>query len=234
MFFFNPLFLLLGAVLIFLPQILVKSTFSRFSKVETKAGMTGADAAKSILNNAGIYDVVIEPTEGELSDHYDPTKKVLRLSRDNFYGNSVAALGVAAHEAGHAIQDNRGYMPMKLRAGIFPAVTAGQTLGPILIMAGIGLRAVFHSGDFSTLVALAGVTLYGAVVLFQIITLPVELNASSRALYALANGGYLTENEMGGARKVLTAAALTYVAVALYSVIELLYWVWVLFGRQRD
>ena len=234
MFFYNPFLLIAGLVLTLLPQFLVKSTFNKFLKVKSRKGITGADAAKSILNDAGVYDIAVEPIAGSLTDHYDPRDKVLRLSQDVYYGYSIASLGVAAHEAGHAIQDNRGYVPMRIRSGVFPIVSFGQTLGPILMMAGIGLRAFMGYSHLFDIVAILGIILYGAVVVFQLITLPVELNASGRALKALANGGYLEQNEIGGARHVLTAAAFTYIAAALYSIMELLYWVWILFGRRRD
>ena len=234
---FDPAYMLIaivGMALVFFPQMLVKGTFAKFSKVLAQKGLTGAQVAKSILTEAGVHDVSIESTSGTLSDHYDPTKKVIRLSEEIYHGNSVAALGIAAHEVGHAIQDNRGYLPMKLRAGLFPAVQTGQMLGPILLMAGLGLRYFMGMGGFTDLIAITGIALYGAVVVFHFVTLPVELNASHRAMQALAGGGYLAQNEVGGARKVLNAAALTYVAVALYALMELLYWIWVLFGRNRD
>ena len=236
MFFFNPIFLILGLIFTVLPQMLVKGTFAKYSEIKAGKNMTGAQVAQSILNDAGVYDVKVEPIEGSLSDHYDPTVKVLRLSQDVYYGNSVSAYGVAAHEVGHAIQDNQRYLPMQLRTGILPAVQAGQAFGPMLVMAGIGLRFFMHSsGGFTDLIALAGIALYGAVVLFHFVTLPVELNASGRGLKALASGGYLDKSEVGGARNVLTAAAMTYIAVALYALIELLYWIWMLFGnRDRD
>jgi Zn-dependent membrane protease YugP len=233
--FYDPGYMLIaiiGMILVFVPQMLVKGTFAKFSKVHSQKGITGAQAATNILNDAGIYDVNVEPTKGTLSDHYDPTKKVIRLSEEIYHGNSVAALGVAAHEAGHAIQDNQGYLPMKLRAGIFPAVQAGQFLGPLLLMAGLGLRFFMGMGGFTDLIALTGIIFYGAVVVFHFITLPVELNASNRAMKALATGGYLVQTEIGGAKKVLSAAAMTYIAVALYALIELLYWIWILFGRR--
>ncbi|MFH0702056.1 MAG: zinc metallopeptidase [bacterium] len=237
MFYFDPVYMLIsvvGMILVFAPQMLVKNTFAKFSKVRATRGLTGAQVAKSLLENAGVYDVRIESTTGTLSDHYDPSKKVVRLSEEIYHGDSVAAFGIAAHEVGHAIQDYQGNIPMRLRSGILPAVQAGQTIGPLLLMAGLGLRYFTHLGELSTLIALAGIALYGSVVLFHFITLPVELNASHKAMKALAGGGYFVGNEINGARKVLTAAALTYVAVALYALIELLYWVWVLFGRNRD
>jgi len=228
------LLIIVGLIITGIPQFLVKSTFKKYSKVRTEKGATGAQVAKFLLNDAGIYNVAVESVAGELTDHYDPTAKVLRLS-DNVYGSdSIAAIGVAAHEAGHAIQDNKGYVPMKLRSGIFPAVMFGQNLGPILIMVSLGLQAVMHLSGLTTLIALIGIALYGAVVVFQIVTLPVELNASNRAMHALVNGGYLTHEESGGARNVLNAAAMTYIAAALYAVLQILYYVWLLFGRNRD
>ena len=225
---------IIGMALIFIPQMFVKSTYSKFAKVKASNNMTGADVAKSILANAGVMDVSVEPISGTLSDHYDPTKKVVRLSDDIYYGNTISSFGIAAHEVGHAIQDNQGYLPMKLRAGIFPVVQTGQMLGPILIMASLGLRYFMGMGEFTSLIALVGIALYGSVVLFHMVTLPVEFDASFRAVKVLANGGYLVDSrEVGGAKKVLTAAALTYVAMALYALIELLYWVWVFFGRRN-
>jgi Zn-dependent membrane protease YugP len=236
--FYDPIYMfisLIGMALVFLPQLFVKSTYAKYAKVGTAVHATGADVARSILNQAGLNDINVEPVGGMLSDHYDPSRKVIRLSDDIYHGSSVSAFGVAAHEVGHAIQDRQGYLPMKLRAGIFPAVQAGQMLGPMLLMAGLGLRYFAGMGEFTNLIALAGIALYGSVVLFHIITLPVEFDASGRAIKALANGGYLVDNrEIDGAKMVLTAAALTYGAVALYALIELLYWVWIFFGRRRD
>lgn len=236
MFYFDPVYMIvavIGMILIFIPQMLVKNTYKKFAQVKVSNNLTGADVARSILSTSGLANVQVEPTQGELSDHYDPTKKTVRLSEDIYYGSSVSSFGIAAHEVGHAIQDYQGYMPMKIRAGLFPAVQTGQMLGPLLIMAGLGLRYLAGMGEFTTLIALLGIALYGSVVLFHIVTLPVEFDASMRAIKALANGGYLVENkEVDGAKNVLTAAALTYVATALYALIELLYWVWVFFGRR--
>ena len=238
MFFMSPEYMvisIIGLAFVFIPQMLVMSTYKKFAKVKASTNLTGADVAKSILQNAGIHDVKVVSTTGELSDHYDPTQKVVRLSEDIYYGNSISSYGIAAHEVGHAIQDNRGYLPMKIRAGIFPAVQTGQMLGPILIMAGLGLRYFMGMGEFTSIIALTGIALYGSVVLFQIVTLPVEFNASFRAVRALADGGYLVDKkEVGQASTVLTAAAFTYVAAALYALIELLYWLWVFFGSRRD
>jgi len=238
MFFMSPGYLLIsliGMAVIFIPQMIVKNTYKKFSKIKAASSMTGADVAKSMLQNAGINDVEVVPTSGELSDHYDPTQKVVRLSEDIFYGNSISSYGIAAHEVGHAIQDNKGYLPMKLRAGIFPAVNAGQGLGPILIMIGLALGFLGSLGKFTFLIAVTGLCLYGAVVLFHFVTLPVEFNASFRAVKALSEGGYLVDKkEVGGAEAVLTAAALTYLAAALYALIQLLYYAWLVFGRSRE
>lgn len=226
---------LIGMAIVFIPQMIIMRTYKKFSKIKSSTNMTGGDVAKSMLQHAGIHNVEVVPTSGQLSDHYDPTQKIVRLSEDIFYGNSISSYGIAAHEVGHAIQDNQGYLPMKIRAGIFPAVQAGQMLGPLLLMAGLGLRFGLGMGNFTTLIALTGICLYGAVVLFHIVTLPVEFNASARAVKVLATGGYLVDKkEVGGAQTVLTAAALTYVAAALYALIELLYWVWVFFGKSRE
>lgn len=235
--FFDSGYMLLGIigfVLVLIPQLLVKSTYSKYSKIKTRKGVSGAEVAKAILASNGVHNVSVEPTSGVLSDHYDPSKKIIRLSEDIYYGSSVASLGVAAHEVGHAIQDAQGYLPMKLRAGLFPAVQAGQFLGPLLLMAGLGLRFFAGMGGFTSTIALVGIILYASVVIFHVVTLPVEFNASFRAVKALANGGYVVDNEIGGAKKVLTAAAFTYVAVALYALIELIYWINVFFGRKEE
>lgn len=237
MFYFDPFYMLLSIVglgLVFIPQMLVKNTYSKFSKVLSSNKLTGADIVNKIFSNANIDDVKVEPVKGELTDHYDPSQKVVRLSEANYYGNSIAAVSVAAHEAGHVIQDYTGYYPMKLRAAFFPIAATGQALGPILIMVGLMLRFFMGYGGISDLIALTGVIFYGAIVLFHIITLPVELNASYRAIQILETGGFISTNEKPGAQKVLTAAALTYVATALYALMELLYWVWRIYGSRRD
>lgn len=238
MFYFNEFYILLfivGIVLTGIPQLLVKSTYEKYAKVPVENNMTGMEVAKSILAQNGINNVDVVSTSGKLSDHYDPTQKVVRLSEEIYNGRSVSAFGIAAHEVGHAIQDNQGYLPMKMRAGLFPAVMTGQSLGPILIMVGILLRS-FSGSPFFEQIAILGLILYASVALFQIITLPVELDASRRAVMALADGGYLLEGEeVSGSKKVLTAAAFTYIAAALYSLLELAYWAWIVFGRSsRD
>ena len=237
MFFHDPIYMLIslvGMALVFIPQMLVKSTYETFSRVKSEHNLTGAQVAQQILNDNGIHNVRVESTSGELTDHYDPSAKVVRLSQGVYSATSIAALGIAAHEVGHAIQDNRGFLPMRARAAFFPAVQAGQFLGPMLLMAGLGLRMFMGIGGFTDLIALTGILFYASVVIFHIITLPVEFDASFRAVRALANGGYVTQREMGGTQKVLSAAAMTYVATALYSLMELVYWVWTFFGRREE
>lgn len=194
-------------------QYKTKSTFTKYSHAHTSAGVTGYDAAKSILNRNGIYDVEIEPISGVLTDHYDPRTKKLRLSKDVYYGDTISAVGVAAHEAGHAIQHNVGYLPIKLRGALVPVANIGSNLSWILFIIGFIMSA-------PALVNL-GIYLFGAVVLFQVVTLPVEFNASARALKQVEQGGLLYNNEVSGARKVLSAAALTYVAAALTAILQL-------------
>jgi len=235
--FFDPVYMvvmIVGVILVAIPQWLVKSTFEKYSKVRASRGMTGAQVAKSVLQDAGIYNVSVEPIEGSLTDHYDPSRKVIRLSEDIYSSNSVAALGVAAHEAGHAIQDFKGYIPMKLRSGVVPAANLGSQLGPALVMGSLFLKLFLHISGLTLLIGGIGVCLYAAAVIFHLVTLPVELNASHRAMKALAGGGYLVQNEIGQTRKVLLAAALTYVAATLNAIIQLLYWAWLVFGRQNS
>lgn len=215
---------LIGAVLCFLAQNNVTSTYSKYSRVKSRTGLTGAMAAERILKANGIYDVRVEHIAGDLTDHYDPTHKVLRLS-DSVYGStSVAAIGVAAHECGHAIQHQQGYAPLKIRSTLVPAANLGSKLcWPVLVL---GLL-------FSYTFVKVGILLFCAVVLFQIVTLPVEFNASSRALHILQGTGMLYEDEMSSTRKVLTAAALTYVASVASSLLQLLRLV-LLFGRRGE
>ncbi|MEI7474187.1 MAG: zinc metallopeptidase [bacterium] len=239
MFFFDPAYMVIGLIgmaISFIPQTIVKNTYGKFLKVNTRNNMTGKEVAEAILSNSNIKGISIEAIDGELSDHYDPNSKTVRLSRENYYGTSVSSVSVAAHEIGHVIQDHVGYQPMKLRAGIVPLVNMTQSLAPMLIMGSLLLRGFLHSvsPEFYNLIAFIGVLLYGGSVLFHVVTLPVEFNASNRAILALSNGGFIQSEEVVGARKVLNAAALTYVATALYSLIELLYWAWILFGRGRD
>ena len=203
-----------GMLLMFWAQIQIKSTYGRYSQVASSLGVTGAQAARQILDNNGLHDIAVEAVPGELSDHYDPSAKAVRLSEGNFYSNSVAAVAVAAHECGHALQDAKGYWPMNVRAALVPAANIGSSVGPMLVMAGI----FFSSFSF---LANIGILLFAAAFLFHVVTLPVEFDASSRAL-KIVDGEMLQGEENQGARRVLTAAAWTYVATTLYSLLQLI------------
>ena len=196
-------------------QFKVKSTFKRYSQVATASGMTGAQAAEAVLRNSGVTGVGIQPVAGQLSDHYDPRSKTLNLSEDVGGAATVAALGVAAHEAGHAVQDARGYKPMQLRSTLVPAASIGSQLWIFPAFLGLILG--------STGLVNVGLVLFLAVVLFQLVTLPVEFDASHRAIVALEGGGLLGAEELSGARKVLQAAALTYIAALAASIGQLIY-----------
>jgi uncharacterized protein len=196
-------------------QFKVKSTFKRYSQVPTANGVTGAQAAETVLRNEGVQGVGIRPVPGQLSDHYDPRSKTLNLSEDVGVAASVAAVGVAAHEAGHAVQDARGYKPMQIRASLVPAASIGSQLWIFPAFIGLILG--------STGLVNVGLVLFLAVVLFQLVTLPVEFDASRRALVALEGGGVLAQTELDGARKVLQAAALTYIAALAASIGQLIY-----------
>ena len=209
---------ILMAVVCMIAQGNVTATFNRYSKVANSRGYTGADVAKMLLQQNGIYDVTVEHVRGNLTDHYDPVKKVLRLSDTVYNSRSVAALGVAAHETGHAVQHAKGYAPLKLRSAIFPVVNFSSRIAMPLFIIGLLIGAMINSYSL----ALAGAILFAVVVAFQIITLPVEFNASSRALRMLEDYNYLDTGEVAGARKVLSAAAMTYVAAAAASLVQLL------------
>jgi len=216
--FIDPLYIIMiipALLLSVYAQFKVKSVYGKFSKVPSARGLSGAQAASMILEAQGIRDVKIEMGKGFLSDHYDPRGKVLRLSGDVYGGYSLASVGVAAHEAGHAIQHAQGYIPLKLRSAIVPVATVGSKLAwPLLI---IGF--IFMSKSLIS----AGIIFFSAAVLFQLVTLPVEFDASIRALRALPATGVLVDSEVQGARKVLSAAAMTYVAAAAAAVLQLLY-----------
>jgi Zn-dependent membrane protease YugP len=238
MYFNDPLYLLLmvvGMAMVFLPQMWVKNTVARFSEVRTAKGMRGRDVAQSILSENGLSNVSIEMVEGELSDHYDPTARAVRLSSDVYNGNSISSVAVAAHECGHALQHAKGYYPVIVRSSMVPMVNFGSSLGPMLIMGAVMLGGFSHAAPSLALtIAWAGVILYGLAVAFHFVTLPVELNASGRALKVLETHNYLTRDEMSGAKKVLTAAAFTYIATAMYALMQLLYYVFRLLGSRRD
>ncbi len=214
--FFDPTMLLLVPVLIFSiwAQIKVKSTFKKFQNISSSRGMTGADAARFILNQNGITDVEIEPVAGELSDHYDPRVKKVRLSENNFRGRSLSALAVAAHEVGHAIQHNVGYAPLQMRHTILPVTNIASWAAFPLFLIGMFMNTPFLMD--------LGIVFFAAVVLFHLVTLPVEFNASTRALVQLESNGLLVSQEITGAKKVLNAAAMTYVAAAAMALMQLI------------
>ncbi len=223
--FFDPIYWIvigLGAALSLWASFKVKSTFAHFSQFATSSGLRGFEVAKRILQDHGIYDVNIEPVAGSLTDHYDPSTKTLRLSESVYYSESMAALGVAAHEVGHAIQHATGYSMLKLRSNWVPIANLGSGISIFVLIA-----AMFMGGVATALgstLSLVGIALFGCTTLFTLITLPVEFDASKRALLTLEQGGYMTEDELRGARKVLNAAALTYVAAFVTSLLTLLYW----------
>ncbi len=219
---------LIGAVLSMIASAKVNSTFNKYSRVRSASGMTGAEAAQRILQQNGIYDVAVEHVSGNLTDHYDPKNKVLRLSDATYASNSVAAVGVAAHECGHALQHNVGYLPLRIRSAIVPAANLGSRLGIPIILLGVLLGSNYF------LVQL-GIWVFSLAVLFQIVTLPVEFNASSRAMAMMERYGILAGDELRSTRKVLSAAAMTYVAAAASSILQLLRLI-LLFGgnRRRD
>lgn len=206
-------------------QFKIKSAFNTFSKVRTATGMTGAEVARRMLDQNGLRNVQIEQVSGTLSDHYDPSSKVLRLSQAVYSTPSVAAAGVAAHETGHAIQDATNYGPLKLRGLMVPTVKIGSWIGPLIFMIGFA----FSSSNL----AWVGIALFSATALFSLVTLPVEFNASNRAKEWLANSGVVYSSELQGVHKVLDAAALTYVAGALQSLSTIFYYVFLLLGRSR-
>ena len=215
-FYFDPTYvLLIPAILLALyAQARVKSTYSKYIRVPSRSGITGAQAARELLEQNGVYDVTVERTSGRLSDHYDPRSKTLRLSSEVYGSSSLAALGIAAHETGHALQHAEEYYLLRLRSAIVPIANIGSSLALPLLILGL----IF---SYPTLV-LIGVLAFSFAVLFQLITLPVEYNASNRAIAALEAGNMLYRDETGPTRKVLSAAALTYVAATLMAVTQLL------------
>ena len=228
---FDPTYVLvlIGAVICLIASARVKSTFNKYSQYRSMSGMTGAQAAERILNSAGIYDVTVCHISGSLTDHYNPSKKTLNLS-DSVYGsNSVAAIGVAAHEGGHAIQHQKNYVPLTLRTAIVPVANIGSTLAWPLILIGL-----FFNRSTGAMLINLGILCFSFAVLFQLVTLPVEFNASRRALHILGEQGILSDSELPYTRKVLKAAALTYVASAAAAILQLLRLVLLFGGRNRD
>ncbi|MBN1313938.1 MAG: zinc metallopeptidase [Anaerolineales bacterium] len=209
-------------------QSRVKSAFKKYSRVRLGTNLTGAEVARRILDASGLYDVVIEPVRGFMSDHYDPRSRTLRLSPEVYQGNSVAAAGIAAHETGHALQHGKGYLPLKFRTAMVPTVQVGSWLGPIVFFLGLLMRPIM-----GTTLAWVGIGLFAAMVVFALVTLPVELDASRRAKKLLVSQGIVFQQELQGASSVLDAAALTYVAAAVQAVSTLLYYTFLLTGSRR-
>ena len=220
-FLFSPFFLI-PMILVGWAQMRVRSAFKKYNQVPSMAGLSGAETARRILSEQGIYDVAVEETGGSLSDHYDPSSKVVRLSSDNFHGHHLAGLAVAAHEVGHAIQHANGYLPLNLRHAILPVANLGSSLGFPMVIGGM----LF---GFTGLIDI-GILFFAGAVIFQLVTLPVEFNASSRAMVILSQG-YLAGDEVSSAKKVLNAAAMTYVAAAATAVMQLVH---LLFMRGSD
>jgi Zn-dependent membrane protease YugP len=217
-----------GMLLMFWAQSQIRGTYERYSQVRSSLGMRGVDVANAILHKMGITDVVVEPVAGELTDHYDPSARAVRLSQGIYGSDSLAAAAVAAHECGHVLQDKRGYAFMNVRASLVPAANLGSQLGPMLVILGLFLTQM---GAISSLFINVGVILFAGVILFHLVTLPVEFDASNRALRLIDELGILQGEENQGARRVLQAAAWTYVATALYSVLQLVQLV--LMSRDR-
>ncbi len=227
-YYLDPTYVLViaGALLCMIASANVNRTFAKYSRYGSKRGITGAQVAEMILRNAGISGVRIEHISGDLTDHYDPRSNVVRLS-DSVYGvSSIAAVGVAAHECGHVIQHHRGYVPIKIRTAIVPVVNLGSKLSWPLILLGVIIGY--------TDVVYLGILLFALTFVFQIVTLPVEFNASGRALRILEESGMLYQDEMRGARRVLTAAAMTYIAAAVSTLLQLLRLVLIFGRRNRD
>ena len=230
-FFWDPTYflVLIGVIICSIASAKVRSTYNRYNRVRSSSGMTGAQAAERILRAAGITDVSIRHVSGSLSDHYDPLTKTVNLS-DTVYGSqSVAAIGVAAHECGHVMQHAHGYFPLTFRSALVPVANIGSTLAWPLILIGL-----FFSGKSSSLFIQFGILLFSLAVLFQLVTLPVEFNASRRALASVEQLGLLSSDEIPKTRRVLSAAALTYVASAAAAILQLLRLILLFGGRDRD
>jgi Predicted Zn-dependent protease len=229
MFYFDPLYFLFALPPMLLglwAQSRVKSAFKKYSQVTLSNRISGERAARLILDRSGLDHVGVERSRGMLSDHYDPLKRKLRLSEQVYELPSIASVGVAAHEAGHALQHAQGYFPLQVRSAMVPVVQFGSSLGPIMFMIGL-----FIAGSFGTMLSWVGIGLFGAVALFALVTLPVEFDASRRAKQVLVAEGIVDERELQGVDAVLDAAALTYVAAAAQAIMQLLYFVMV--ARRR-
>lgn len=228
-YYFSPLYLLLTvpfAILAIWASSRVKGTFAKYNQVPIRSGFSGAQTAQAMLRGAGIHDVAIESVPGMLSDHYDPTRRVVCLSDEILHGRSAAAVAVAAHEVGHAIQHHQNYGPLGIRASLVPAANLGCGLAPWMIILGI----MFNLGGLAWL----GIIGFGAAVLFHVVTLPVEYDASFRAMKVLEHSGIVAADEMPGVKKTLYAAGFTYVAATLVALAQLAHWVMVLLGSQSN
>jgi Zn-dependent membrane protease YugP len=226
MFFYNPTYILFMApafIVMMLTQLYVNSTYKKWSRVASRSQVSGAEAAQRLIRFGGLYDVQVQSVRGNLTDHYDPRTKTLRLSEGVYQGASIASLAIAAHELGHAVQDKEGYSPLRFRSMLVPVVNIGSYLGWILILIGLLLR-------FTDL-AWLGVAVFSGGAIFALATLPVELNASARAKQLLSNTGLIiNEEEQRGVNAVLNAAALTYIAALFTAVLQLLYWASIVAG----
>ncbi|MBR6616003.1 MAG: zinc metallopeptidase [Lachnospiraceae bacterium] len=227
---FDPtiILVLIGVVISLWAQSRVTSTYNKYSKVRSHTGMTGAEAAMRLLHSQGIYDVTVRRVAGNLTDHYDPRTKVVNLSESVYGSTSIAALGVAAHECGHAMQHNEGYAPLRFRSALVPVANFGSRISWPLILFGLMI------GGLGSPLCQIGILMFSLAVLFQLVTLPVEFNASNRAVGFLDSLGILSGDEVRGTRSVLNAAALTYVAAAASSILQLLRLVILYGGRRRD
>ena len=227
-YYFDPTYILIiiAAIISLIAQWRVNSAFSKYSREASMSGMTGAQAARMILQSNGINDVSVQRISGKLTDHYNPSTKVLNLSESVYGSTSVAAIGVAAHECGHAIQHARGYFPLSLRTALVPVANIGSQLSWVFIIVGAIL-------SFNQTLITIGIIMFSAAVLFQLVTLPVEFNASARALEQLESNGILYRDEVSQTRKVLSAAALTYVAAAATAILQLLRLIILFGGRGR-
>lgn len=227
---FDPtiILVLIGVVISLWAQSRVTSTYNKYSNVRSRTGMTGAEAAMRLLHSQGIYDVTVRQVAGNLTDHYDPRTKVVNLSESVYGSTSIAALGVAAHECGHAMQHNEGYAPLRFRSALVPVANFGSRISWPLILFGLMI------GGLGSPLCQIGILMFSLAVLFQLVTLPVEFNASNRAVRFLDSLGILSGDEVRGTRSVLNAAALTYVAAAASSILQLLRLVILYGGRRRD
>ena len=239
-YYYDPMYILIiiSCVIALIAQVKVKSTFNKYSRVSSSKGMTGAMVAEQLLRSQGIYDVSIQRVSGSLTDNYNPRNKTLNLSDSVYNSTSVAAIGVAAHETGHAIQHAYGYGPLSFRTALFPLASVGSQVSWILIVLGLifGSTNIFMLGLLFSIPALTniGIIFFSVAVFYQIVTLPVEFNASARALQLLESEGFLYGDENRQARKVLSAAAMTYVAAAATAILQLLRLIYLFGGRRRD